>query len=607
MSAVLEAPVQDPAPVVWDLSDLYAGLDDPRLGTDLDTVLARAEAFEQRYRGSVSDAGCTAKLLREALDEYESINRERAKPLSFAGLMFAADTSDAQRGALLQRLQMRGTEISRHLIFFDLEIGTMPEDTFDRIVEEPLLADYRHYLKYERQAAHHHLTEPEEKIADELNNTGIRAFLRLFAEMTSRAKFRITLKGETRELTQPEVLALFYDPDRETRKAASEAVTETLKSLAHPVTYIYNTVLQERETMDRLRHYEYPEQVRHEANELDADVVSNMVDVVVESYPIVVEYYELKRSLLGLDELTHYDRYAPISGSTTQISFEEGRRMVLDAFGAFSPEMREMTEPFFNRHWIDAEVRPGKRGGAFCSYITPDLHPYVFMNYTNRARDVMTLAHELGHAIHGVLASRQNLLNFYPSLPLAETASVFGEMLVFEQLQATIEDPRERLALLAGKIEDSMATVFRQVTMYRFEQAAHRLRRTEGELTTEAYNGLWQSTMQEMFGESLRMEDDHAWWWLYIPHIFSTPFYVYAYAFGELLVLALYARYRQEGEPFVARYLQFLATGGSRTPEEMLAVLNVNVREKSFWQGGVALIGEMVAKAKALAAEVNGA
>lgn len=596
------APETLPA-VRWDLSDLYSGLDDPRIAADNEAVLQRAQAFEAKYRGQIEAAGCPPQLLREALDEYESINRERAKPLSYAGLMFSADTSDPARGALLQKLQVQSTAISRHLIFFDLEIGRMPDETFEALVQHPLLSDYRHYLRVERRAARHHLSEPEEKIADELSNTGIRAFLRLFSELTSRARFRITLRGETRELTQPEVLALLYEADRDTRRAAAEAVTATLRELAHPVTFIFNNVLLERETVDRLRRYEYPEQIRHEANELEPEVVQNMVDVVVRNYDVVADYYGLKRQLLGLDELTHYDRYAPLTEAAAHIPFTEGREMVLTAFGAFSGEMRRMTEPFFDRSWIDAEVRPGKRGGAFCSYVTPDLHPYVFMNYTNRARDVMTLAHELGHALHGVLASRQNLLNFYPSLPLAETASVFGEMLVFEKLQATLEDPREKLSLLAGKIEDTLATVFRQVTMYRFEQAAHRKRRAEGELTTETYNQLWQSTMQEMFGDSLTLGDEHAWWWLYIPHMFSTPFYVYAYAFGELLVLALYARYKREGEPFVARYLEFLAQGGSRTPEEMLADLGIDVKEASFWQGGVDLIREMVARARALAAE----
>lgn len=593
------------APVVWDLSDLYQSPDDPRIDQDMRTAQQRAEAFEQQYRGRIETPECEPAALRAALDEYEAINRDRAKPLSFANLLFSADTSNAAYGALLQRLQVTSTAVSQHLIFFDLEIGRMPEETFQRMVAAPELEPYRHYLEQERRVARHHLSEPEEKVVSELANTGARAFLRLFSELTSRSKFRLTHDGETRELTQSQAMALLYDPNRELRAAASSAVTETFKELAHPVTFIYNNLLLEKATMDRLRGYEYPEQARHEDNELDPEVVQNMVEVCVAGYPLVAEYYELKRKLLGLEELTHYDRYAPISATASTIPFSDGREMVLSAFGAFSPRVREVTQRFFDRRWIDAEVRPGKRGGAFCSYVAPDVHPYVFMNYTDRPRDVMVLAHELGHAVHGVLASRNNFLSFYPSLPLAETASVFGEMLVFERLQAELESPREKLALLAGKIEDSFATVFRQVTMYRFEQAAHRKRREEGELTTESYNALWQSTMQEMFGDSLKLGEEHAYWWLYIPHIFGTPFYVYSYAFGELLVLALFARYKLEGEPFVGRYLEFLASGGSRGPEEMLAELGIDIREKSFWQGGIHLIRQMLEQAKSLAAALD--
>lgn len=591
-------------PVVWDLSDLYAGLDDPRLQSDFSRILERAKAFEERYRDQIATADCSAQTLREALDEYDSIARERARPMAYAGLMFAADTSDPARGAVMQRLQVESTAVSQHLIFFDLEIGRMPEETFNRLLANPLLSEYQHYLEQEREASRHHLSEPEEKIASELSNTGISAFRRLFSEITSRARFQVKIGGEVKEMTQSECLALLYDPDRTARLAAAEAVTDTLKGQSHVLTFIYNNLLQEKATMDRLRHYEYPEQARHQSNELTADVVDRMVEVCVRNYPVVAEYYSLKRQLLGLAELTHVDRYAPLEDSVAEIPFAEARDMVLDAFQQFSPRMQEMAEPFFIQNWIDAEVRPGKRGGAFCSYVTPDLHPFVFMNYTSRARDVMTLAHELGHALHGVLASHHRLLNYYPTLAMGETASVFAEMLVFERLQQQLTDPKEKLALLCGKIEDTMATVFRQATMYRFEQQAHRKRREEGEQTTDAYNAMWQSTMQEMFGEALMLGEEHAYWWLYIPHIYSTPFYVYAYAFGELQVLALYARYKREGEPFVQKYLDLLALGGSKRPEEALAGIGIDIRDPSFWQDGFDYIRDMVARAKALAEQV---
>jgi len=593
------------AAVTWDLSDLYGGLDDPRILGDCRTLLERAEAFESRYRGRIAAPDCDAATLRAALDQLESIWRELAKPRTFASLAFSADTSDAARGALLQKTQEEGTAVTKHLIFFDLEIGAMPEENFARLAGAPEITEYRHYLEHERRAAKHHLTEAEEKIVQELSNSGVRAFERLFNEISSRARFRVGVKGEERELTQSEVLALLYDPDRDVRKAAAEAFTETLRGQSHAVGFIFNTLLQHKGTIDRLRRYEYPEQSRHEANELDREVVDQMVEVTVSNYDVVADYYELKRKLLGLEELTHYDRYAPVFRTEAQIPFEEARETVLSAFAAFAPGMREMAEPFFTRRWIDAELRGGKRGGAFCSAVTPDLHPYVFMNYTGKARDVMTLAHELGHAIHDVLASKHNYLNFHPTLPLAETASVFAEMLVFERVTEQITDPKEKLALLAGKIEDTFATVFRQVAMFRFEQKAHEARRTEGELPPERYNALWQESIQEMFGGSLKLGEDHAWWWLYIQHVFSWPFYVYAYAFGELLVLALYARYRQEGAPFVQRYFDLLAAGGSEKPDEILARVGIDVHKREFWQGGCDLIREMVEKAKALAGQVS--
>jgi oligoendopeptidase F len=588
-------------PVVWDLSDLYTALDDPGIQGDLDRLRERAAAFEARFRGRIAAADCTAERLREALDEYEEIVRRQVRPGAYASLTFSADTSDPARGALLEKVRTESTAVSVRLIFFPLEIGRMPEETFRALLGAEELAPYRHYLEHERLQAAHYLSEPEEKVVEELANTGSRAFRRLCSEITSRAVFRVDLDGEVREMTQAEALSLLHDPDREVRRAAAAGVTAQMQAQAHPVTFIYNTLLQHKATMDRLRGYDFPEQSRHLDNELPPEVVERLVEVVTGGFPVVADYYRLKARLLGIDALTHYDRYAPVGEAEARIPFAEAREIVLESFGGFDARLRKLAEPFFTRRWIDAELRPGKRGGAFCSFVTPDLHPYVFMNYTGRVRDVMTLAHEMGHAVHAVLSGKQNQLEFHATLPLAETASVFGEMLVFERLQQQLANPADRLALLCGKLEDTFATVFRQVSMYRFEQAAHRARREEGELTTERLNGLWQARMQEMFGDSLTLGDDHAWWWLYIPHVINTPFYVYAYAFGELLVLALYARYKAEGRPFVDRYFDLLAAGGSRKPEEMLAELNVEIRSRNFWQGGVDLIRTMVEEAKAAA------
>ncbi len=581
----------------WDLSDLYDGVDDSRLDTDLNSMADQASEFEKKYKGRIASADLTAELLCSALTDYEALMTAQYKPGSYANLLFSTNTADSQRGALLQRTREVGSAAATHLIFFDLEIGQIPQETFDRIIDDPQLAPYRHYVEHERALAAHHLSEPEEKILEETANTRGRAFGRLFTEITSRQTFRM----DDEELTQSELLVHFYNPDREKRQAAAAALTDTLKQEAHVLTFIFNTLLHEKQILDGLRGYTSPESSRHLDNEVDEAVVNTVADVCVQNYDIAADYYHLKRQLLGLDELTHYDRYAPLLGDRGSIPFDEAQSMVMDAFGKFSPHLAEITEPFFSKRWIDAELRAGKRGGAYCAGVTPDLHPYVFMNYTGKPRDVMTLAHELGHGIHDVLASKQSLLNYHPVLPLAETASTFGEMLVFDQLQSTLESSEERLALLCGKIEDIFATVFRQIAMYRFEQEAHRLRREKGEQTTEAYCEVWQRMMQEMFGDSLTLGEDHQWWWLYIPHVFQLSFYVYAYSFGELLVLSLYAQYQRDGESFVPRYFDLLGAGCSATPSQLVSDMGIDIASPDFWQGGCDLIREKVEQAKSLA------
>ncbi|MFQ5794694.1 MAG: M3 family oligoendopeptidase [Candidatus Bipolaricaulia bacterium] len=585
----------------WDLSDLYVGVDDPKLDEDLTAVKARAADFEKNYKGTIATEGLTAEHLRAVLDEYEALSRAEYKPLEFASLLFTTDTQDPKRGALLQKTREVGSAIATHLVFFELEIGKIPQDTYDALIEGEALAPYRHYLDYQRALATHHLSEPEEKVLMKTVNVRGHAFVRLFTEINARNKFRLERDGKVQELTQSEILALLYDPDREVRKAAATSFTEVLQGNAHVCTFIYNTLLHEKDVLDRLRGYDTPEAARHLNNELTEEIINTMSDVCVANYDIVANYYHLKRRLLGLDELTHYDRYAPITSDRTKISFDEAKTMVLDAFAGFSPYLAEITEPFFSKRWIDAAPAEGKQGGAYCTGITPDLHPYVFMNYTGNPRDVMTLAHELGHGIHDVLASKNHLLDYHPVFPMAETASTFGEMLVFDKLQESLSASQEKLALLCNKIEDVLATVFRQIAIYRFEQRVHRARREQGELPTEVFNELWQTTMQEMFTDALVLGDTHAWWWLYISHIIQYPFYVYAYVFGELLVLALYMRYKREGEAFVNKYFDLLAAAGSKSPAELVGAMGFDIANPAFWQDGCALIRELVAQAEALA------
>ena len=587
----------------WDLSDLYAGVDDPKIESDMDDVLARARDFEERYKGTIEVDGLSASHLAAALADYEELVALEYKPQAYAALIYSTDTGDSARGALLQKTREFGSEIATLLIFFDLEIGRIPAATYDAIIGSAELAAYRHYIDHERRLAEHNLTEPEEKILVETANARGRAFGRLATEVNSRTVFRIDLDGEgEQEKTQSEILALLYDPDRDLRRKAAASVTRGISGNAHVCTYIYNTLLHEKDVLDRLRSYPSPEDSRHLSNELAGEIINAVSDTCARNYGVVADYYRLKGRLLDLDDLTHYDRYAPIPGEdTAEIPFERAKSVVMESFADFSPRMAEMAQPFFDKRWIDAALADGKRGGAYCAGVTPKHHPYVFLNFTRQPRDVMTLAHELGHGIHDVLASDNHLLDYHPVLPMAEAASTFAEMLVFDRLRQELTSDRERLALVCSKTEDTFATVFRQIAMYRFEQQAHRARREEGELPTERFDELWQLNMQAMFGDSLKLGDDHACWWLYIPHIVDTPFYVYAYAFGELLVLALYARYQEEGDSFVDRYFELLSAGGSRSPSELVQRMGFDITDPNFWQGGCDLIAARVRQAVELA------
>jgi oligoendopeptidase F len=421
-------------------------------------------------------------------------------------------------------------------------------------------------------------------------NTGARAFKRLFDQITSAATF--TLDGK--EMTQSEILSSLYSSDRSTRKAAASAFSAGLEKNIDTVTFIYNTLLQDKNVKDRLRSYSYPEQSRHLSNELTPEIVETVVSACTDGYDVVNRYYKIKKEILGLSELYHYDRYAPLFESKEKVLWPQAKSTVLSAFADFSPTMSSTAQEFFDKNWIDAAPRNGKRGGAFCAYITPDLHPYVLQSYMEKSRDVMTLAHELGHGVHSSLSRVQTYFNFHGTLPLAELASTFGEMLVFERLLQS-SSPDERLALYAGKIEDSFATIFRQASMYRFEQSIHRHRREKGELTKADYAGYWQSSIQAMFGDSLILEDEHQSWWSYVGHFVGTPFYVYAYSFGELLVLSLYQKYKQEGAAFTEKYLDLLRAGGSLTPQQLMDKVQVNLADPAFWHGGIKVLEQEVA------------
>jgi oligoendopeptidase F len=580
--------------VVWDLRDLYTGTDDPQLEQDMQKANDRADQLAVEYRGKLTTLD--AEGLYDAILEYEGIIEVAQKLGSYAHLVWSTDTGNPTYGALLQKATEWGSRLEQKMVFFDLEWTNAPDDFANKMINDPTLAHYRHWMESVRRYQPYRLSEPEEKILAEKSVTGRDAWVRFFTEVLGNMRF--TFNGE--DLTQSGILAKLYVPERDVRQSAAQVFTDNLQEKLPILTYVFNTLAADKASDDHLRSFPTWISSRNLSNEVSDEVVEALVNAVTSRYDIVERYYRLKGQILGLDKLYDYDRYAPLPAATGDYQWEQARQMVLDAYRSFHPQMSEIAGQFFTKSWIDAAERPGKRGGAYSASTVPSVHPYVFMNYTGSARDVMTLAHELGHGVHQYLSREQGMLQAHTPLTTAEMASVFGEMLVFTDLMQKESDPKVRLAMLAHKIEDTFATVFRQISMNRFEHGLHTARRDEGELNSDRISEIWMETQRAMFGDSVEMTDNYAIWWSYIPHFLHTPGYVYAYAFGQLLVMALFARYRQEGSSFAPRYLEVLRSGGSNWPETTLAPMGVDLTDPTFWNEGVREIEMMVAQAEDL-------
>lgn len=579
--------------VRWDLGDLYKGISDPKVEKDFKKISARADEFEKKYRGRIKSPALTAGELAGAAGELERLSEGIGKILSFAYLVFAADTRDPKTGAFRSSMQQKATEIQKKLIFFYVEWVSVPKKRAEKLLNHPELSGYRHFLEHERQYRDHTLSEAEEKILQEKSNTGQKAFSRLFDEVVNNIRFRVRLSGKTENLNQSQTLSLLYDPDKKKRKAAATGLTRGLTENSHVLTYIFNTLVNDHSIDDRLRSYEDPMSARHLSNEISHGAVNTLLESCEQNFGFVRRYYGLKRKLLGYRRFYDYDRYAPLGSEREQVPWEKAKEIVLSSFGEFSSEMKKTASLFFEKNWIDAELRDGKRGGAFSHGTVPGAHPYVFMNYTGKPRDVMILAHELGHGVHQYLSRRQGYFQAHTPLTTAETASVFAEMLVFHRLKEETEE-EERLVLVAEKLEDIMATVFRQAVLTRFEQNLHRERRDAGELTTARISKLWVEANRDMFADSVTLTENYSYWWLYIPHFIHSPFYCYAYSFGELLTLALYGMFLERGKSFVPDYMGLLRSGGSASPTELLSGVGVDINDPDFWQSGLNVIGAMV-------------
>jgi oligoendopeptidase F len=591
----------------WNLDPLVDGQGPDGARAQLGEALERSHAFAPRYAGKLAEIDSAG--LEQAMRELATIQELVGRAGTYAGLRFSVDTADPAAGALMQEVQERGTEIETTLLFFELEWAALSDEQAERLLDDERLEFCAHHLRNVRRYREHLLSEPEEKILAEKSVTGASAWSRLFDELTSAIEVRLPGdangthapgagdgSGGNGGPGQPQTVALdvalsqLVLPDRELRRGTAEAVTEALAPGLRTRAFLFNTLLADKSTDDRLRSYPSWLSARNLSNEASDESVAALIEAVRKRYELPRRWYRLKARLLGVERLADYDRMAAVTQDEVTYSFAQAREIVLDCYSSFAPELGAAAKSFFDGHYIDAPVRPAKRGGAFCASAVPSVHPYVMLNYTSRRRDVLTLAHELGHGVHFALAAKQGVFHQGTPLTLAETASVFGETIVFGRLLEEDSSPASRLALLAENIEGTIATVFRQVAMNRFEELVHTARREQGELSVERFGELWANSQTEMLGDSVEITDGYRSWWSYVPHFIGSPGYVYAYAYGQLLALSVYQRYEQRGEEFVPRYLELLAAGGSRSPQELGEIVGVDLADPGFWDAGLDLV-----------------
>ncbi len=576
----------------WNLDDLYPGIDSPALKRDLVQADGDCVAFEQAFKGKLAAmaAGEGARLV-EAVERYEGLEDRLGRLASYAQLVYAGDTSDPARAKFYGDVQERLTAASLHLLFFTLELNRIDDAVLDAAMHDPALGHYRPWIEDVRKEKPYQLEDRVEELFHEKSITGYSAWNRQYDETIAALRFKIGGK----ELPIEPALNLLQDADGKKRKNAAEALAKTFKANLRQFTLITNTLAKDKEISDRWRGFKDVADARHLSNRVEPEVVEALVSAVRAAYPkLSHRYYALKAKWFGKKRLPYWDRNAPLPKVAQRtISWTDARATVLTAYGAFSPKMAEVADRFFEQRWIDAALRPGKQPGAFSHPTVPSAHPYVLLNYQGKPRDVMTLAHELGHGVHQVLAAPNGPLMAPTPLTLAETASVFGEMLTFRKLLANTTDKKQRKAMLAAKVEDMINTVVRQIAFYSFERKVH-LERRNGELTADKICELWMSVQGESLGPAIELKDGYEVFWTYIPHFIHSPFYVYAYAFGDCLVNSLYAVYEKSASGFAERYLAMLAAGGTKHHAELLAPFGLDARDPKFWDGGLSVIAKLI-------------
>jgi oligoendopeptidase F len=576
----------------WNLKDLYPALDSPEVQRDLELADSECAAFEQDFKGRLAAlAAGEGGALAKAVARYEAIDDRLGRLLSYASLMYAGNNTDPARAKFYGDVQGRITAASLHLLFFTLELNRIDDAQLEAAMRDPALGHYRPWIEDVRKEKPYQLEDRVEELFHEKSVTGYSAWNRLFDETMASLRFKVAGKALAIEPT----LNLLQDVDGRKRKAAAEALAKTFKENLRPFTLITNTLAKDKEISDRWRGFKDIADARHLANRVEPEVVEALVSAVRAAYPkLSHRYYALKAKWFGKKRLPHWDRNAPLPKVAQRtIPWGDARATVLTAYGAFSPKMADVADQFFTKSWIDAPVRPGKQPGAFAHPTVPSAHPYVLLNYMGKPRDVMTLAHELGHGVHQVLAAPNGALMAQTPLTLAETASVFGEMLTFRKLLAETKDRKQRKAMLAAKVEDMINTVVRQIAFYSFERKVHGERRS-GELTSDKLCDLWMSVQSESLGPAIELKPGYETFWVYIPHFVHSPFYVYAYAFGDCLVNSLYAVYEKSASGFAERYLEMLAAGGTKHHAELLAPFGLDARDPNFWDGGLSVIARLI-------------
>jgi oligoendopeptidase F len=583
--------------LLWDTSPLYPSATCEEINRDLSHGASKARAFRDRYAGKV--APLDAAGLAEAVRQYEELGELLAKPQLYAHLLFAADSEDDDHKRLSQRTAEFGNLMSRELLFFDLEVMEIADERFVELLSDELLAPYRHYLESVRRFRPHTLKEREEQLLKMKSLTGTDAFSRLFDELSASLRYRMELDGEERDFTGEELLGLLHHPDAQVRERAFTTFLKRHEENDIVFSSVFNNVALDHSQEQELRGYRHPMEPTNLGNEIPEEVVNRLMDVSEANYGLARDYFRLKARLLGLPKLKNTDVYAPVVDTDRSYSFDEARELVLEAYGRFHPRFRELAAAFFDERRIDVLPRPGKSGGAFCMGMTPHLSPYLLLNYTGNLRDVATLAHELGHGLHFELARKQTMLNYHSPLPLAETASVFGEMLLTRFLLQRESDPNVKISLLCAKIEDIIATTFRQNVLTRFEERMH-LERQNGLLTSSRLCELWWEENDRLYGNAVDMIPPYRWGWSYISHFIHARFYCYSYTFAELLVLSLYRNYLEQGERFIPIYLSILESGGSLSPADTVRPAGINLADPHFWQKGYDFLAELIQELKGL-------